>query len=97
MQFVVKFTSIVAIVFFFASCHNDVPGLPTVEEVQEYKYCKYKNPSGETLCKSTYQISKKNCVDINFPPVLDDPLSVEQKESMVLFCDADCTKKDCEE
>jgi len=95
MQFVVKFTSIAAIVFFFASCHNDVPGLPTAEEVHGYKYCKYTIPSGEIRCKSTYQISEKNCADINFPP--DDTLTLEQKKSKVLFCDTGCTKKVCEE
>jgi hypothetical protein len=83
---------------FFASCHNDVPGLPSTEEVQGYKYCKYANPSGGVpLCKSTYQISKKSCVDINFPPMLNDSLTIEQKENMVLYCDVGCTKKVCEE
>jgi len=96
MRFVVKFTIIVAVAFFFASCHNGVPDLPTVDEVQEYQYCKYESPSG-SQCKSTYQISVKNCVDINFPPALIDSLTFEYKKSVVLYCDTGCTKKICEE
>jgi len=70
MQFVVKFIGIAAVAFVFASCHNDVPGLPALNEVQNYKYCKY----GAVPCKSTYEISEKDCKAVGGN----------------LFCDADC-------
>ena len=46
---------------FFISCHNDVPDLPLLSEVQ---YCKYENRDGRVQCKSTYEISKEDCVSI---------------------------------
>jgi len=59
MRFVVKFVGIVAIALFFTSCHNDVPELPTPDEVDGYKFCKY-----GTQCKSLYEISKEDCKKI---------------------------------
>jgi len=58
MRSVVKFIGVAAIAIFFASCHNDVPGLPTAEEVAGYKYCEYKN---KEKCESTYKVSEKDC------------------------------------
>jgi len=45
---------------FLASCHNEVPDLPTPEKVREYKYCEYESKDGPQ-CKSTYEISEKDC------------------------------------
>jgi len=56
--------SFIAVVLFFASCHNDVPGLPTPQEVEGYKYCKYKNKENKEPCESTYKTSKKDCETI---------------------------------
>jgi len=86
MQTIYLIISIVVIAIFFASCHNDVPGLPTVQEVEGYKYCKYANG-----CESTYKISEKSCADINFLP--EDPRTLEEKKKIVLYCDIDCTEK----
>jgi predicted nucleic acid binding AN1-type Zn finger protein len=41
-------------IFVFASCHNDVPGLPSPDEV---KFCKIEG----LTCKSTYEISEADC------------------------------------
>ena len=57
MQFVVKFACIAAI-FVFASCHSDVPELPSPDEV---KFCSYRDQSNKPQCKSTYEISEKDC------------------------------------
>jgi len=59
-RIIVKF-SFIAAVFVFASCHNDVPQLPTPEEVEGFKYCKYVNKDGEEKCESTYTISESDC------------------------------------
>jgi len=68
MQFVVKFTGVAAIAIFFASCHNDVPSLPTSRQVEDYAYCKYIAKVIEDgvskdicKCKSTYEISRESC------------------------------------
>jgi len=55
MQFMVKFACIASI-FVFASCHSDVPGLPSPDEV---KFCKLTSPG--STCKSTYEISEADC------------------------------------
>jgi hypothetical protein len=48
------------LVLFSVSCHNDVPGLPSSEEVKGYKYCKYVNINGPQ-CKSPYEVSEVDC------------------------------------
>jgi len=46
----------------FASCHNDVPGLPTAEEIEGYKFCKYTDEAGESQCKSIpYEMTENTC------------------------------------
>jgi len=65
MRFVVKFVSIAAVAFFFASCHNDVPELPTTNEVDGYSYCQYKDKAGVPQCKSTYEIPKDYCTVVS--------------------------------
>jgi len=45
---------------FFASCHNNVPELPSPEEVKEYKFCGYIDKEGDK-CKSTYEIKPGDC------------------------------------
>ncbi|MCL1956008.1 MAG: hypothetical protein FWF63_01675 [Fibromonadales bacterium] len=57
----------IAIIFGFASCHNDVPNLPSSDEVKEYKYCKY----GNDICKNTYEISEQDCRSISGELFLD--------------------------
>jgi hypothetical protein len=56
----VKLSGVAAIMLFFTSCHNEVPELPTVSEVEGYKYCKYEDNEG-IQCKSTYEISEESC------------------------------------
>jgi hypothetical protein len=87
-RLIVKF-SFIAAAFFFASCHNDVPSLPTIEKVQEFKYCKYyakeKDESGEykdvCRCKSEYEITDTECRVVVHGEFFED------KES----CDAACS------
>ena len=57
MRIMVKFICIAAI-FVFASCHSDVPGLPSPDKI---KFCKYEDGNGNTHCKSTYEISEADC------------------------------------
>jgi hypothetical protein len=73
---IVKF-SFIAAMFVLVSCHNDVPGLPSPDEVQKYKSCKYKI-KGEEVCKSTYEIDEDDCTN----PVVGG----------TLFCDFKCTE-----
>jgi len=61
MRFILKFAGIAAIAIFFASCYNDVPELPTLDKVDGYSYCQYKDDKGNPKCKSTYEISRKSC------------------------------------
>jgi len=56
---IVKF-GFMAAMFAFASCHSDVPELPSPEKVAEYKYCEYMSTEG-IQCKSTYEISETDC------------------------------------
>jgi len=56
--------SFIAAVFVFASCHSDVPDLPTPEEVAKYKYCGYTDKNNVSQCKSPYVISKEDCEKI---------------------------------
>jgi len=49
---------------FFASCHNEVPGLPTPDEVEHFKFCYYKDKNGEEQCKSTYEIFETDCTRV---------------------------------
>jgi len=51
----------IAAMFVFASCHNDVPELPDSEEVQ---FCRYKDENNVSQCKSTYEISERDCISI---------------------------------
>ena len=60
------------VIFVFASCHSDVPGLPSPDEV---KFCSYRDQSNKPQCKSTYEISEKDCISIKGN----------------LFSDKDCT------
>jgi len=46
------------VIFVFASCHSDIPGLPSPDEV---KFCRYEDGKGVRKCKSTYEISEKEC------------------------------------
>jgi len=62
MQFVVKFACIAAI-FVFASCHNEVPELPSPDQVSEFEFCGYE-VGGDYKCKSTYEISPADCTTI---------------------------------
>jgi len=67
MRILVKFSGF-AIALFFASCHSDLPELPSPEEVKGYEYCGY-NKDGTSAstsasvdyCKSTYVISVEDC------------------------------------
>jgi len=44
--------------FVFASCHSDVPELPSAGKI---KFCKYKDKDGVSQCKSTYEVSEADC------------------------------------
>jgi len=59
-----KISFIAAIALFFASCHNDVPELPTPEEVAKYEFCKYIDKDGKEQCKSIYIIRKDDCAEV---------------------------------
>ena len=48
-------------IFVFASCHSEVPELPSPDEVQ---FCSYRDQYNEPQCKSTYEISEKDCISI---------------------------------
>jgi len=74
MRFMVKFACIIAVAF-FASCHIKVPDLPSDEEVQSYKFCRYKDRDGDLQCVSNYKIPKEQC----------------EKIKGKLFYDKDCT------
>jgi len=63
MRIMVKFSSL-ALALFLASCHNDVPGLPAPDEVKEYRFCQYEDKDGVVQCKSTYEISIKDCESV---------------------------------
>jgi len=56
-----RYLILVISALFLASCHNDVPGLPSPDEVKEYRFCQYEDKDGAVQCKSTYEISEKNC------------------------------------
>jgi len=73
---IVKF-SFIAAMFVFASCHNDVPGLPSPDKVKEFKFCKYEDKEGDQ-CKSTYEIDESDCI----VPIVGG----------VIFCDENCTE-----
>jgi len=51
---------IAVIAFVFVSCTNDIPDLPTPEEVEEFMFCK----SVIHNCKSTYEVNPDDCVAI---------------------------------
>jgi len=48
----------------FASCHSDLPGLPSPDEVEGYQYCGYIDKNGNPQCKSPYVISTDDCKKI---------------------------------
>jgi len=51
--------------FFFVSCHNDVPELPSPDEVKNFTFCKYESKDGVSQCESSYKVSKTECKLIN--------------------------------
>jgi len=73
---IVKF-GFIAAMFIFISCYHDIPELPTGNEVEGYKYCKYRNKDGNDECKNTYEISEQDCKSIGGE----------------LFSDKDCTEE----
>ena len=79
MQFVVKFACIAAI-FVFASCHYEVPELPSPDEVKDFKFCKYKAKDDSYICKSTYEIPQAKCELIDGKIFSDKDCTVPYKE-----------------
>jgi len=73
---IVKF-SFIAAMFVFASCHNDVPELPSPNKVKGFKFCKYEDKEGYQ-CKSTYEIYESDCT-----------ASIVGGK---IFCDENCTE-----
>jgi hypothetical protein len=55
MRNILVFSALFVLLF---SCHSEVPSLPEYSTVQ---FCEYKNANNETVCKSTYFISKEDC------------------------------------
>ncbi|MDR2594900.1 MAG: hypothetical protein LBC87_09055 [Fibromonadaceae bacterium] len=62
-------------VLVFASCHSDVPGLPSSDKI---KFCKYEDKNGKSQCESTYVISEADCKKL------------KENGKAELFSDKDC-------
>jgi len=67
---------------FFASCHNEVPDLPTPDEAAGYVYCGYKDKDapGELKCRSSYEVDCDKIIKLIEENFLEGGL----------FCDANC-------
>jgi len=64
----------------FASCTNDVPTLPTPEQVEGYQFCLYKEKMCYK-CKSTYEISDIDCPHIGGVIYTDIASCIEDAKS----------------